>query len=320
MKPYDTTGDATPFVYGGGVVYVDDKGNATWTVWPFIEEDIPEPDTDDEGNAIYGDETSPVFQIDVPKDVFADLNWVDVADIASSVGSTKELKKLGRSKNVMERVRVLEDIAGYHGYQNLDAYASQMTLSEIEGKYGDDWEAARVAAGKRRGNPESKSSNPDKLHADLLRKRRTEARDGEIDTLRREIEAGAAGRTIVTDDWLRWARVELRRLMKQRRVEDARISARRGNPADASKILNPAEARMKIFTNKLYPSGALELATEYRGNRYHMRYDGYTAAEAKRRFREYVLEEDGKIVRERRENPADARLNATAARLARGES
>lgn len=40
----------------------------------------------------------------------------------------------------------------------------------------------------------------------------------QIEELRREIKAGAAGRTTVTRDWLRWARVELRRLMKRGRA------------------------------------------------------------------------------------------------------
>jgi hypothetical protein len=83
---------------------------------------------------------------------------------------------------------------------------------------------------------------------------------------------------------------------------------------------NPQEP-MRISVEKLFPSGALILTTEYRGKYYRHRYFQYTAAEAKRIFREYVLDEDSKIFREvpplRVENP---RQEIIAQRLARGES
>jgi len=139
-KPYSTTGDRDPFTYGGGIVYVDDEtGDATWVVFPHTEEDLPEPEEDDDGNMIPSNETTEVFSITVEPDIFGWHNWVTPEEIASSTGmDPDELREMSRSDNVMERVAVLEAIAGHWGHHELDHHADKMTLAELLAAYESD--------------------------------------------------------------------------------------------------------------------------------------------------------------------------------------
>lgn len=55
---------------------------------------------------------------------------------------------------------------------------------------------------------------------------------------------------------------------------------------------------MDINIEVLFPSGDLLLSTDYRGNYYKFRYNGYTKKEAKAEFVAYVIEQDALIIRE----------------------
>jgi hypothetical protein len=52
---------------------------------------------------------------------------------------------------------------------------------------------------------------------------------------------------------------------------------------------------MIIDTEKLFPSGDIILTTYYKGEFYKKQYSGYSLAEAKKLFREYIKEEQKKI-------------------------
>ena len=52
---------------------------------------------------------------------------------------------------------------------------------------------------------------------------------------------------------------------------------------------------MKIDTEKLFPSGDIILTAYYKGEFYKKRYVAYSLAEAKKRFREHVKEQNSLI-------------------------
>lgn len=115
------TGDEDPLTYGGGVVYEGDHG-PKWEFWDETEDEELELE----------DATYTVYRTDVPDDVVKELDWVDWKGVASSIGSTVAvLKRNGKSKNVMTRVRVLEVVLDYHSPENIDSYPLQLSHAEM---------------------------------------------------------------------------------------------------------------------------------------------------------------------------------------------
>ena len=154
-EPYGTTGDRDPFTFGGGIVYLDEDGNGDWVVFPHTEEDLPDPDDYDEEDVgaydertgkIVGSEKTPVFWIPVGADILADHDWVKVKEIASFTGqSAKELRRMSKSPDIMERVYVLESIASHDGYANLDSSPNEMKLWELKAAFDADHDKALAA-------------------------------------------------------------------------------------------------------------------------------------------------------------------------------
>jgi hypothetical protein len=148
--PWGTTGDASPFQYGGGIIYKNDDDHYVWVVWPHIESD-----TDDGGVMA----TTPVYVIHLDGDLISQTDWADLKDVAETHGTTrKELKAAARSDDPFQRVWFMESIAGHHGYENLDSYPRQMKIYEIVGEYGEDHaRAVEAESARRHGNPRKRS-------------------------------------------------------------------------------------------------------------------------------------------------------------------
>ena len=67
-----------------------------------------------------------------------DWDWVNWKGVASSVGSTvARLRSAANSKDPRRRAGALLDIAGYHGWHELDQYPILLTKAEIERRYGE---------------------------------------------------------------------------------------------------------------------------------------------------------------------------------------
>lgn len=130
-KPYATTGDASPFDYGGGIIYAEPDGsNAMWVVWPHVDG----ADEDDDNL-----ETT-VYIIGVADDVVADADWAKIGQVARSTGtSARELTALGKSADPRARVAVIEAIAGHYGYENFDGYPRQLRMGALKKQYMDDF-------------------------------------------------------------------------------------------------------------------------------------------------------------------------------------
>lgn len=121
------TGDRDPFTYSGGVV-IKDGDDYTWHFW------------------ICGDnEGDPVtyYSVDVPEDVLGWFDWVDISGICSCCDvDAADMRERSTSENVMDRVRVLEDIVSYHGgYQVCDGIEDTITEAELRERWEAEYDA-----------------------------------------------------------------------------------------------------------------------------------------------------------------------------------
>jgi hypothetical protein len=120
-------GDVDPIEYGGGVVFTD--GSHRWIEYTYGQEG-----EDFEGRTLT--HVLPVYRVDIPDDVFMDLEWVDINGVASSIGvAVHELDKAGSSDKVGDRAWAVEAIAGYYGWTELDSYPMQHSLGVIEANW-----------------------------------------------------------------------------------------------------------------------------------------------------------------------------------------
>jgi hypothetical protein len=127
VEVLNTTGDVNALDYGGGVVYHNPEYDTI--AWEWWDGAYDENGAEVEGGP--GVEYT-VYRRDVPDDVTAEFDWANWAQVASSVGEDEEtLREMGRSDNVMERVRVMEDLVGYYGPHELDSYALNLTYEEM---------------------------------------------------------------------------------------------------------------------------------------------------------------------------------------------
>lgn len=135
-KYYGIIGDQSPIEHWGGIVY--DQGYGPQVTY----------------FQSYDDDKVSIYTFNVEDDVVADLDWADWAGVASFSGmDVAELKKYGRSKNLLARAQVYETVAGYHGFGELDPYPEETTIAKAERQWGRAVDAAHRAASKRRSNP-----------------------------------------------------------------------------------------------------------------------------------------------------------------------
>jgi len=117
------TGDKSLYDYDAGVVY-ENRYGLQWEFWRW------ENDRDESGKA-----KAQLYRCNVPDDVFADYDWVGVKGIASLIGADPtELRAMGKSDKIMERVYALEAIAA-DGPSNLDVYPLEITRADLKKRW-----------------------------------------------------------------------------------------------------------------------------------------------------------------------------------------
>ena len=120
-------GDVNPIEYGGGFVLSCTGGGRSGRSYeieiaPFGEEDE-------------GDQIS-VYRTDVPDNVWEDVNWANVRDVASGIGADPdELLRAGSSSSPMERASVVQEIANYYGWENFDSYPERYSAKELRSRW-----------------------------------------------------------------------------------------------------------------------------------------------------------------------------------------
>ena len=88
------------------------------------------PPEDDEEDGLWT-----VYQTDLDKEPLPD--WVDARGVAASSGTSASiLRKAWNSPNPHARAFARMDVAGYHGWNNLDDYPLRLTRQEVEERYG----------------------------------------------------------------------------------------------------------------------------------------------------------------------------------------
>ena len=119
-------GDVNPTEYGGGVVFTD--GKHRWLEYTHGRESLSWDDPNVEKLEVY--------QVDIEDDVFDWHDWVKVDDLASYTGLDSEDITRASRGTVSERARLLEDIASYYGWNELDQYPISFGTVELEERWG----------------------------------------------------------------------------------------------------------------------------------------------------------------------------------------
>ncbi len=115
-----TIGDINPIEYGGGIVYKE-YDSLCLEFTHGIEED---------------EKTATVYRIPIEEDIFDDLCWVDLEDVASCCGyEVEEIEAFGRDKDPVVRAQVLADIGGYYGFHELDYYPLVLSVDDLETRW-----------------------------------------------------------------------------------------------------------------------------------------------------------------------------------------
>ena len=125
----NTTGDVNMFDYDAGVVFTDKYGTH-WERWEQVED--WDPDRPEEVL---------LYEIDVPENVWeAHTRFQDpkeLKSISSTVGmDPEEVRKLGESKEVRDRVEALDIIMGTWGASYFDPSPITLTRSELKKRWG----------------------------------------------------------------------------------------------------------------------------------------------------------------------------------------
>lgn len=128
-------GDTDPIENGGG--YLFQAGVRYWIEWtPGHEEGL-------KGRTVY--------QVDLPEDVTAYYDWADWPGVLQCCGIGENLpphqrlrmaRLQGRHLDPMIRLRLMEDMASFHSWDNLDSQPLRMTTRELRQR----WAAAEAAA------------------------------------------------------------------------------------------------------------------------------------------------------------------------------
>jgi hypothetical protein len=129
-----TTGDVNALDYGGGVVYRHPDGHINWEWWDEEDEGAASPIAGDPNFA--GKYTVYSATVEDPGEVMKWYNWVDYESMGRTMDMTvAEYRKLCRSANPLDRVRLMEDIVGYHGSHEVDQYPRKFTRAELEERW-----------------------------------------------------------------------------------------------------------------------------------------------------------------------------------------
>jgi hypothetical protein len=128
MKELGTIGDVNAPEYDGGWVFEDD--GRIWIEW------VDTPTGDDMSGGSYKDSARwTVYRVHIETPEVP--SWADLDDVASSTGgSASRLRKDFLSRDPMRRALAYWDLAGYHGWHELDNYPLVLTKKEIEKRYG----------------------------------------------------------------------------------------------------------------------------------------------------------------------------------------
>jgi len=120
-------GDVNPKDYDGGVVFR--LSGHTGTDKPYVLVEYVQWDSDKD------DATGGLYRVHLPDDVAKWCKWANIAELAASDGITEAAWRALARGTIAQRVSCLEDVAGHHGWDNLDSYPLTVTRPEIRKRY-----------------------------------------------------------------------------------------------------------------------------------------------------------------------------------------
>lgn len=143
MRELGTVGDVNPIDHGGGFIFSAPGQNGPWIEYTHglsdDDREIPDEWLDDgEPNPAYLAQRVTVYRVDLEtngKALLSSLSWVDIGAVERSCGYAETDNPYRRLRTARERASLVEDVAGYYGWHELDPYPLEMSLAELRERW-----------------------------------------------------------------------------------------------------------------------------------------------------------------------------------------
>lgn len=131
-REVNTIGDINPVDHGGGVIFKHPQGHYFVLYTPGFEDDGDQ--TEDAELMLYSVHLPATYDA-----LKSDLDWVDFTKVFNSIGADNEeiaarlgaLRAARGDEAAVLYARLLEDVAGYYGWHELDHYPRTETAREL---------------------------------------------------------------------------------------------------------------------------------------------------------------------------------------------
>ncbi len=139
MRKIGSIGDVNPIDYGGGFIFSAPEQGGPWIEYfdgleAYVDV-IGQADADD-----IPDFEVVIYRVDLHRDgkeFLSWYDWVDWEDVASSTGvDVEEYTTPSRLRTAQARALAIQDAAGYYGWHELDTYPLDLTLAELQERWG----------------------------------------------------------------------------------------------------------------------------------------------------------------------------------------
>lgn len=137
-----TVGDVNPIDHGGGFILFA-PGQSPWIEFThgISDDDREIPDEwieDGEPNQAFLAQQVTVYRVDLEtcgEALLSSLDWCDLSEVERSCGYAGTDNPYGNLRALRQRARLVEDVAGYYGWHELDDDPLVMTLGELRERW-----------------------------------------------------------------------------------------------------------------------------------------------------------------------------------------
>lgn len=129
MRKVSTIGDVNPIEHGGGFIFKA-PGQSPWVEYTYgltDSDDEEKPDTKVE-----------VYRVDIEtcgERLLSDLRWADLGAVERSCGYDASDNPYGKLRTIRQRAMLVEDVAGFYGWHELDQYPLTLTIAELRKRW-----------------------------------------------------------------------------------------------------------------------------------------------------------------------------------------
>lgn len=130
VRSRGSIGDVNPIKYGGGYI-LSRAGESSWVEYFEGLEGLDECGDLDDSKVLA--QTVTLYRVDLERcgaALLSSLSWVDFAAVEASCGYGID-NPYGSLSTLCQRANLVQDVAGYYGWHELDNYPLQLTLGEL---------------------------------------------------------------------------------------------------------------------------------------------------------------------------------------------